>query len=149
MNHSDNMLLKYLKYLPTDLIRYTKPYLPMSIVKTVRKLHRNEFPLNYLMCKDLNDFFYKKYISCDIEIKHLERSITLLRKKQLQNKRNTINTFSMNFWQDPFTNDTCINREIEKTEQQINTLTQTMGYYYPIYCQSTTHLQNFKIVELE
>ena len=149
MNVDDNMLLQYINKLPTDLIRYTKPYLSISIVKKVRKIHKNELPLNYIVCKDLNDFFYKKYIGYKLDIKILQFNISQLKNKQLQNKRNIVNPCSFEFWQDPFTNDSCIYNEIGKKENQIKMLEDYMNYYFYYYFQSSEHLYNFKIMELD
>lgn len=146
--NSDDKLLRYVRYLPQDLVRYTKPYLPISLVKQVRKIRKTELPLNYRICKDLNDYFYTKYIGCDVDIKYLQFSIDILKNKQLHSK-GVVNPFSLEFWQDPFTNNSNIHTEIAKKELLIDNLKTTMDYYYPIYCQSASHLNNFKILELE
>lgn len=145
---SDDKVLRYVRYLPQDLVRYTRPYLPISLVKKVRKIRKAELPLNYRICKDLNDYFYTKYIGCDVDIKYLQFSIDILKNKQLQNKR-VVNPFSLDFWQDPFTNDSYIRRDIANKEDRIAKLKTMMNYYYPMYSQSTSHLNNFKIIELE
>jgi hypothetical protein len=144
----DDTVLRYVRYLPQDLVRYTRPYLPISLVKKVRKIRKTELPLNYRICKDLNDYFYTKYIGCDVDIKYLQFSIDLLKTKHIYNK-GVVNPFSLEFWQDPFTNNSYIHAEIAKKELLIDNLKTTMDYYYPMYCQSTSHLNNFKIIELE
>lgn len=145
---SDDKVLRYVRYLPQDLVRYTRPYLPVSLVKKVRKIRKTELPLNYRICKDLNDYFYMKYIGCDVDIKYLQFSIDILKNKQLQNKR-AVNPFSLDFWRYPFTNDSYIRNDIANKEDRIAKLKTMMNYYYPMYCQSTSHLNNFKIIELE
>ena len=144
---SDDKVLRYVRYLPQDLVRYTRPYLPISLVRKVRKIRKTELPLNYRICKDLNDYFYTKYIGCDVDIKYLQFSIDVLKNKQLH--KSVVSPFSLNFWQDPLTNDSYIRTEIAKKEGLINNLKTMMNYYYPMYCQSTSHLNNFKIIELE
>jgi len=149
MNDDEDRLLKYINRLPTDLVRYTKAYLPMSLVRKVRKIHKNELPSNYRVCKDLNDYFYKKYIGYDVDIKNLQFNINLLKNKQVQNKRNIVNPFSLAFWKDPFTNDSYIHTEIEKKEKRIETFEIFMNYYFHCYFHSSVHQYKFKIVEFE
>ena len=145
---NDEYVIININYLPIELIRYTKPHVSKYIVKSVRKLRTHELPINYRICKGLNDFFYKKYIGYDIDIKQLERSIALLTQNRIHCKKEIINPLSLNFWQDPSITDACIHREIENKKQRIEILKIFMAHYYPIYCQSTTHLEKFKIVEL-
>jgi hypothetical protein len=145
---SDDKVLRYVRYLPQDLVRYTRPYLPISLVKKVRKIRKTELPLNYRICKDLNDYFYMKYIGCDVDIKYLQFSIDVLKNKLLQNKR-IVHPFSLDCLLYPFASDSYIRREIAKKEDNIANLNTMMNYYYPMYCQSTSHLNNFKIIELE
>jgi hypothetical protein len=144
---SDDKVLRYVRYLPQDLVRYTKPFLPISLVKTVRKIRKTELPLNYRICKELNDYFYMKYIGCDVDIKYLQFSIDVLKNKQLQTKR-VVNPFSLDFLLDPFASVSYIRRDIANKEDRIAKLKTMMNYYYPMYCQSTSHLNNFKIIEL-
>jgi hypothetical protein len=146
--NSDDKVLRYVRYLPQDLVRYTRPYLPISIVKKVRKIRKTELPLNYRICKDLNDYFYMKYIGCDVDIKYLQFSIDVLKNKHIQSKR-VVNSFSLDFLLDPLANDSFVRTEIAKKEDDIANLNTLMNYYYPMYYQSTTHLNNFKILELE
>lgn len=145
--NSDEKVLRYVRYLPQDLVRYTRPFLPISLIKQVRKIRKTELPLNYRICKDLNDYFYTKYIGCDVDIKYLQFSIDVLKNKQLHKR--PVSPFSLNFWQDPLTNDSYIRTEIAKKESLIDNLKTMMNYYYPMYYQSTSHLNNFKIIELE
>jgi hypothetical protein len=146
MMNSDDKVLRYVRYLPQDLVRYTRPYLPISLVKTVRKIRKTELPLNYRICKDLNDYFYMKYIGCDVDIKYLQFSIDVLKNKHIH--KTVVSPFSLNFWQDQMTNDSYIRTEIAKKEGLIDNLKTMMNYYYPMYYQSTSHLNNFKIIEL-
>jgi|AntAceMinimDraft_6_1070360.scaffolds.fasta_scaffold47863_2 hypothetical protein len=147
MNVDEDILLKYINKLPTDLVRYTKAYLPNSLVRKVRRIHKHELPSTYRVCKDLNVFFYKKYIGYDIDIKNLQINIHHLKNKQIHNKRNIVNPLSLTFWRDPFTNDSYIRNEIGKKEKRIETFGIFMDYYFHCYFQSTIHLYKFKIVE--
>ena len=69
MNNSEERAIRYVNRMPPELIRYIKQYLPITLLKKVRRIHENEFPLNYRLCTDLNNYFYKKYIGIDITIK--------------------------------------------------------------------------------
>ena len=145
---SDDNVLRYVRYLPQDLVRYTRPYLPISLVKKVRKIRKTELPLNYRICKDLNDYFYMKYIGCDVDIKYLQFNIELVKNKHLETKR-LFNPLSLDCLLDPFASISYIRNDIANKEDRIAKLKTMMNYYYPMYCQSTSHLNNFKIIELE
>ena len=80
MNNSEDRAMRYVNRMPPELIRYIKQYLPISLLKKVRKIRKNEIPLNYRLCIDLNDYFYKKYIGFDITIKSCYWSISILKK---------------------------------------------------------------------
>lgn len=139
-------LLKTINRLPPELVRYIKAFLPISILKKVRKIHNSEFPINYRICIDINHHFYKKYIGCDIDIQILKMSIELLKKKRIQQNKPVINPFSHSFWQNSPLD---INKEIETKIQSIEYNKRLMDHYLPYYFYSTLHAYNHKIIELD
>jgi hypothetical protein len=142
-------LIQYINRLPPELIRYTKPYLPISVLKTVRKIQKHELPVNYSLCKDLNDYFYKKYIGFDIDIKMSKLCISMLERKMKQNKCVTSNIFSSDFWQSPVTsNNVSFHTEIKEHENNIKIYTFLHHHYLEYYQQSIQQLDNYKILEI-
>lgn len=135
-------LIQYTNRLPPELIRYIKDYLPISVLKTVRKIQKHELPVKYSLCKDLNDHFYKKYIGFDIDIKMCKRSISML-----QHKKDFFNPFSFDFWQTPITNDILIHKETEAKQKCIHLYQWLLVHYQTYHNQSTIHLTNYKIFE--
>jgi len=146
MNNSEDRIIRYVNRLPPELIRYIKQYLPISLLKKMRRIHKNEFPLNYRLCIDLNDYFYKKYIGFDITIKSCYWSISILKKKELQEKSKTVNPFTIDFWQDLFSDNLSIQNQIIAKEKSIKIYQSFMDHYKEYYDQSTIHLRNHNII---
>lgn len=146
MNNSEERAMRYVNRMPPELIRYIKQYLPISLLKKVRRIHKNEFPLNYRLCIDLNDYFYKKYIGFDITIKASHWSISILKKKELQEKMKTVNPFTFDFWQDVFSGSPSIKSQIIAKENCIQIYQSFMDHYKEYYDQSTIHLRNRKLI---
>jgi len=142
-------LIQYINRLPPELIRYTKQYLPVSVLKTVRKIEKHEFPSNYSLCKDLNNYFYKKYIEYDIDIKMSKWRISMLERNMKQSKFSHVNIFSNDFWQPLVTsNNVSFHTEIEEYENNIKLYTFFYDHYLEYYQQSIHHLNNYKIIEI-
>ena len=146
MNNSEDRAIRYVNRMPPELIRYIKQYLPISLLKKVRKIRKNEIPLNYRLCIDLNDYFYKKYIGFDITIKASHWSISILKKKELQEKMKTVNPFTFDFWQDVFSGSPSIKSQIEAKENCIQIYQSFMDHYKEYYDQSIIHLRNYKLI---
>jgi len=148
MNYSNHKVIRYVNRLPPELVRYIKQYLPISLLKTVRRIHTNELPLKYCVCKDLNDYFYKKYIGFDIMIKSSHRSISILTRKEALEKSKIINPFTFDFWQDVFTDTHSIKSLIEANKHCIQIYQSFMDHYREYYEQSVTHLHDYRIIEI-
>ena len=146
MNNSEDRAMRYVNRMPPELIRYIKQYLPISLLKKVRKIRKNEIPLNYRLCIDLNDYFYKKYIGFDITIKASHWSISILKKKELQEKMKTVNPFTFDFWQDVFSGSPSIQNQIIAKEKSIEIYQSFMDHYKEYHNQSTIHLRNRKLI---
>ena len=146
MNNSEDRAIRYVNRMPPELIRYIKQYLPISLLKKVRRIRKSEFPLNYRLCRNLNDYFYKKYIGFDITIKSCYWSISILKKKELQEKCKTVNPFTIDFWQDVFSGSPSIQNQIIAKEKSIKIYQSFMDHYKEYYDQSTIHLRNHKLI---
>lgn len=146
---SNDKVIRYVNRMPPELIRYIKQYIPISLLKKVRRIHTNELPLKYLLCKDLNDYFYKKYIGFDITIKACNWSISTLKRKELQNKSTSVNPFSYDYWKDVFTDTPSIKNQIVSKEKGIEMYQLFLEHYQEYYNQSTIHMINHKIIENE
>jgi len=148
MTKKQDTTIKYVNMLPPELVRYIKEYLPISVIKTVRKLHEHELPINYLICKDLNDYFYKKFLGFGLTINSCKWNISMLQNKKIQNSRTVFNPFSVDFWQTPFTTNTSIDKEIMEKENSIQIYKSFRDYYKDYYRQTILHMRNYKIIEI-
>ena len=146
MNNSDDRVMRYVNRMPPELIRYIKQYLPISLLKKVRRIRKREIPLNYRLCRDLNDYFYKKYIGFDITIQACQWSITILKKKELQEKGKTVNPFTFDYWQGVFSDSPSIQNQIIAKEKSIKIYQSFMDHYKEYYDQSSIHLRNYKLI---
>ena len=148
MNNSEERAIRYVNRMPPELIRYIKQYLPITLLKKVRRIHENEFPLNYRLCTDLNNYFYKKYIGIDITIKSIHLSISILKKKELQEKSKTVNPFTVDFWQDVFIDTSFVKNQIIVKENCIQIYQYFMEHYREYYDQSVKQLHDYHIIEV-
>ena len=94
----------------------------------------------------MNEYFYKKYIGFDITIKSCYWSISILKKKELQEKSKTVNPFTFDFWQDVFSDSPSIQNQIITKEKCIKIYQSFMDHYKEYYNQSSIHLRNHNII---
>ena len=145
--YREDTLIKYIGMLPPELVRYIKQYLPITLLKKLRRIHDIEFPLNYRLCKEMNDYFYQKYIGFNMDISSIKMNIKRLQTKKIQNKSTVFNPFSVNFWTTEFTNDTSIDNEISRQEKNIELFQIIMNYYQDYYNHNVIQLRNYNIID--
>ena len=90
----EDIIIRQLNRMPYDMIYTINKFLPVSLLKKLRKIHKSELPINYKLIFDLNDYLYLKYIGYDIDIKAIEFSITLIKNQLQESKRKIVNPFS-------------------------------------------------------
>ena len=61
MNNSEERAIRYVNRMPPELIRYIKQYLPITLLKKVRRIHENEFPFQECL-KNLYIYTVQTYI---------------------------------------------------------------------------------------
>lgn len=141
----EDIIIRQLNRMPYDMIYTIKQFLPVSLLKKLRKIHKSELPINYKLIFDLNNYLYIKYISYDIDIKFNEICIKTLKKRLQEFKVKTINPFSLDYW---CTCSVSAQREINKKEKLIKENKFLYDYFYDKYVNSTIHSKNLKIIEL-
>ena len=83
---SQDKIMKYINYLPPDMKYVIKTFIPISILKTVRKIRKNELPRNYRIAKALNEHFYMTSVGYKLDINSVNNYI----KPAKKSKKNTL-----------------------------------------------------------
>jgi len=144
----EDIIIRQLNRMPYDMIYTIKQFLPVSLLKKLRKIHKSELPINYKLIFDLNDYLYLKYIGYDIDIKAIEFSITLIKNQLQESKRKIVNPFSLEYWNTNSISNENVRQEINKREKLIKENKLLYDYFYDKYINSTIHSQNLNIIEL-
>jgi hypothetical protein len=144
----EDIIIRQLNRMPYDMIYTINKFLPISLLKKLRKIHKSELPINYKLIFDLNDYLYIKYIGYDIDIKAIEFSITVLKNQLQESKRKIINPFSFKYWTLEYFSNEYVRQEINKREKLIKENKLLYDYFYDKYVNSTIHSQNLNIIEL-
>ena len=144
----EDIIIRQLNRMPYDMIYTINKFLPVSLLKKLRKIHKSELPINYKLIFDLNDYLYLKYIGYDIDIKAIEFSITMLKNQLQESKRKIINPFSFKYWTLEYFSNEYVRQEINKREKLIKENKLLYDYFYDKYVNSTIHSQNLNIIEL-
>jgi hypothetical protein len=144
----EDIIIRQLNRMPYDMIYTIKQFLPVSLLKKLRKIHKSELPINYKLIFDLNDYLYLKYIGYDIDIKAIEFSITLIKNQLQESKRKIVNPFSLEYWNTNSISNENVRQEINKREKLIKENKLLYDYFYDKYVNSTIHSQNLNIIEL-
>jgi len=144
----EDIIIRQLNRMPYDMIYTINKFLPVSLLKKLRKIHKSELPINYKLIFDLNDYLYLKYIGYDIDIKAIEFSITLIKNQLQESKRKIVNPFSLEYWNNNSISNENVRQEINKREKLIKENKLLYDYFYDKYVNSTIHSQNLNIIEL-
>ncbi len=144
----EDIIIRQLNRMPYDMIYTIKQFLPVSLLKKLRKIHKSELPINYKLIFDLNDYLYLKYIGYDIDIKAIEFSIILIKNQLQESKRKIVNPFSFEYWNNNSISNENVRQEINKREKLLKENKLLYDYFYDKYVNSTIHSQNLNIIEL-
>jgi len=142
----EDIIIRQLNRMPYDMIYTIKQFLPVSLLKKLRKIHKSELPINYKLIFDLNDYLYLKYIGYDIDIKAIEFSIILIKNQLQESKRKIVNPFSFEYWNNNSISNENVRQEINKREKLIKENKLLYDYFYDKYVNSTIHSQNLNII---
>ena len=146
MSNSHLVILNKINLLPPELVRYIKSYLPISILKTCRKIKSYELPLNYRIFKDITDYFYLKKMSHEIDHKAMIQHLQIL-KIQYSQKLNIYNSIiSVSSWSKDIKECVHITSQIQQIERIIDTYNLSEKVVNEEYYTSIIHLNNFKII---
>ena len=132
----EDIIIRQLNRMPYDMIYTINKFLPVSLLKKLRKIHKSELPINYKLIFDLNDYLYLKYIGYDIDIKAIEFSITLIKNQLQESKRKIVNPFSLEYWNTNSISNENVRQEINKREKLIKENKLLYDYFYDKYIKT-------------
>ncbi len=142
-------LFNYKGYIPLELVGIIKSYIPISILKTLRKLKPHELPKNYILSKALHEHFYMTSIGyslnanmCNIRIISLEKQI-----QQINIAFN--NSFKINHCVDISTQKIAISQDLDVTKNCKDIYDFLFKLYDDYYQTSSEQLNSYKIIEYE
>ena len=138
--NSEIILLKTVNRLPPELRRIINSFLPISTLKLVRKIHPNEIPFIYILMKDMNNYFYNKYIGYEMDINTFCVVISIIERRI--NKQKKENDYYIH---SPNSNES-LRQDIEQIQTKIIVLTDLYNKYKQHYSASLQQLHNYKII---
>jgi len=146
MDNSDLAILKIIDRLPFELMDIIKSYLPISIIKKCRKIKLYELPINYNLFKDINEHFYLKKLSNNIDHNAMKQHLKVL-KKQYSQKINIYNSIiSIPSWFKDIKDCIKITSQIQIIEKAIDNYHSLEPILNEEYYTSIIHLKNFNII---
>lgn len=149
MAASQDKLMRYIQYLPPDMKYVIKTFIPISILKRVRKIRENELPRNYRIAKALNEHFYITSIGYKLDINSVNNYINYLERRLVQLNRKFNDTFNIHECYQIMSNKTLAKNMLE--DKKTDLLLPTIMYYLhnEYYTASSHQLQSYNILEVE
>lgn len=131
---------------PPELKRLICSYIPISVLKKVRKIRQDELPNNYKIAKALNDHFYKIHYGYKLDMMSCKSRIHYLKNQLIYTDKRFMNSFNIN---------DCYNLTSKKIEikESIKECEESMvlpGILYTLYKESydisALQLESFNII---
>lgn len=146
---SEDNVMKYIKCLPPDMKYVIKTFIPISVLKKVRKIKENELPRNYKIAKALNEHFYMTSVGYKLDINSVNNYINFLERRLVHLNRKFNDTFNTSeFCQ--LTTSKIVTTNLLK-DKKADVLLPTIMYYLhnKYYANSSYQLQSYNIIEVE
>ena len=134
---------------PPELKRLICSYIPISVLKKVRKISQDELPNNYKIAKALNDHFYKIHYGYKLDMMSCNSRIHYLKNQLVYTDQRFINSFNIN---DCY-NLTSKKIEIQESIKECEECMVLPGILYILYKESydisALQLESFNIIETD
>ena len=146
---SQDKVMKYIQYLPPDMKYVIKTFIPISILKKVRKIRENELPRNYRIAKALNEHFYMTSVGYKLDINTSNNYIKYLERQLIHLNRQFTNTFNIHECYKLTTSKMVTTNMLRDKKKDL--LLPTIMYYLhnEYYTTSSYQLQSYNIIEVE
>ena len=134
---------------PPELKRLICSYIPISVLKKVRKIRQDELPNNYKIAKALNDQLYKIYYGYKLDMMSCQSRIHYLKNQLIYTDQRFIDSFNIN---DCY-NLTSKKMEIQESIKECEECMVLPGILYILYKEpydiSSHQLDAFNIIETD
>jgi len=147
MTSQDNVM-KYIKCLPYDLENIIKNYIPISILKKVRKIRENELPRNYRIAKALNEHFYMTSIGYNLDINRVNNYIKYLERRIIHLTSQFNDTFNIHQCYQATTYKRVAKQTLEDKKMELLLPTIMYLIHSEYYTASSHQLQSYNIIEV-
>lgn len=144
---SEDNIMKYIKYLPHDMKYVIKTFIPISVLKKVRKIKENELPRNYKIAKALNEHFYMTSAGYKLDINTNNNYIKYLERQLSHLNRQFNDTFNIHECYQLTTSKTVAKHMLQ--DKKDRTLLPRIMYsiHNEYYLTSSHQLQSYNIIE--
>jgi len=134
---------------PPELKRMICSYIPLSVMKKVRKIRQDELPKNYKIAKALNDHFYMVHTGYKLDTMSYQSRIHYLENQLIYTEQRFINSFNINSCYDLTSKKQEIQESIRECKESMVLPTVLYTLYKDPYDISCRQLDAFNIIECE
>jgi hypothetical protein len=146
---SQDKIMKYIQYLPPDMKYVIKTFIPISILKKVRKIKENELPIHYRIAKALNEHFYMTSVGYKLDINSVNNYINFLDRRLVHLNRKFNDTFNIHECCQ-LTTSKIVTKNLLRDKKKDLLLPTIMYYLHNEYYAISSHqLQSYNIIEVE
>jgi len=134
---------------PPELKRLICSYIPISVLKKVRKIRQDELPNNYTIAKALNDHFYKIHYGYKLDMISCESRIHYLKNQLIYTDKRFMNSFNINDCYNLTSKKILIQKSIKECEESMVLPGILYALYKEPYDISSQQLNTFNIIETD
>ena len=134
---------------PPELKRLICSYMPISVLRKVRKIRQCELPNNYKIAKALNDHFYMVHYGYKLDTMSCQSRIHYLKNQLIYTDQRFMNSFNINDCYNLTSKKLEIQESIKECEESMILPTLLYALYKEPYDTSTLQLEAFNIIETD
>jgi hypothetical protein len=134
---------------PPELKRLICSYMPISVLRKVRKIRQCELPNNYKIAKALNDHFYMVHYGYKLDMMSCQNRLHYFEKQLLYTDQRFMNSFNINDCYNLTSKKLEIQESIKECEESMILPTLLYTLYKEPYDTSTLQLEAFNIIETD
>ena len=134
---------------PPELKRLICSYIPISVLRKVRKIRQDELPKNYKIAKALNDHFYMVHYGYKLDTMSCQSRIHYLKNQLIYTDQRFMNSFNINDCYNLTSKKLEIQESIKECEESMVLPGILYALYKEPYDTSTLQLEAFNIIETD
>lgn len=134
---------------PPELKRLICSYIPISVLKKVRKIRQDELPKSYKIAKALNDHFYMVHYGYKLDTMSCQSRIHYLKNQLIYTDQRFINSFNINDCYSLTSKKIEIQESIKECEESMVLPGILYTLYKESYDISSQQFEAFNIIETD